>query len=509
MKISNFFGQLIRQKLRFLFSPRYFLFALLSSFIILSGCSESGGISANASGSQVAILTSIEITPTDPSIAIGTTQRFVATGIYSNGSNSDISALVTWRSSDTGIATVSNDSGSEGLTASVGVGSVTVAAEVNGVNGSTQLTVTPAVLTSLAITPTNPLIALGTDQQFTATGTYSDASTQDLTTAVTWNSSADGIATVSNAAGSEGRVTSVAVGDVTVGAAFSGVSTSTQLTVTPAVLVSLAITPTNPSIALGTNQQFIATGTYTDTTTQNLTAAVTWSSSDNGIATVSSALLSKGLATGVAVGTVTIGVALNGVSASTQLTVNSSVLASLAITPTNPSIALGTMQQFTATGTYTDATTQNLTSSVTWDSSAQGVAMISNADGSRGLATSAGVGPTTVRATEPTTGINASTMLTVTPAALVSLAVTPANPSIALGTDQQFTATGTYTDNTIQDLTSDVTWDSSARGVATISNADGSRGLASSAGVGPTTVKATDPTTGINASTPLTVTVPP
>jgi hypothetical protein len=182
---------------------------------------------------------------------------------------------------------------------------------------------------------------------------------------------------------------------------------------------------------------------------------------------------------------------------------------SLAITPANPSIALGTSQQFTATGTYTDTTTQDRTGFVNWESSVTGVATISNADGSRGLASSVGKGLTTVKATDPTTGINASTTLTVTDAALVSLVVTPANQSIALGTDLQFTALGTYTDNTIQDLTSVVTWDSSAQGVATISNADGSRGLASSAGVGPTMVKATDPTTGINASTPLTVTVPP
>ena len=62
--------------------------------------------------------------------------------------------------------------------------------------------------------------------------------------------------------------------------------------------------------------------------------------------------------------------------------------------------------------------------------------------------------------------------LTVVPVALVSIAVTPANPSIAKGLTQQFTATGTYTDDSTQNLTSQVTWASAATSVATITAAD-------------------------------------
>ena len=59
---------------------------------------------------------------------------------------------------------------------------------------------------------------------------------------------------------------------------MTGVPTaSTQtLTIGPAALVSIAITPADASIALGTNETFTATGTYTDGSTQNLTTAVTW-----------------------------------------------------------------------------------------------------------------------------------------------------------------------------------------------------------------------------------------
>src|SRR5258707_1034904 len=130
---------------------------------------------------------------------------------------------------------------------SVAPGQATIGAAFEGVSNSTTLTVSPATLVTLAITPTNPSIALGTNEAFTATGIYSDATTQDLTSLVTWSSSNPLVATVSNALGSLGLGTSVAPGQATIGAAFEGVSNSTTLTVSPATLVTLAITPTNPS----------------------------------------------------------------------------------------------------------------------------------------------------------------------------------------------------------------------------------------------------------------------
>ena len=53
-------------------------------------------------------------------------------------------------------------------------------------------------------------------------------------------------------------------------------------------------------------------------------------------------------------------------------------------------------------------------------------------------------------------------------AVLQSIAVTPANPAVAKGLTQQFTATGTFSDNTTQNLTSQVTWASATTSVATI-----------------------------------------
>ncbi|MBI3995985.1 MAG: Ig-like domain-containing protein, partial [Nitrospirae bacterium] len=175
--------------------------------------------------------------------------------------------------------------------------------------------VIPATLSSIAVTPINPSIALGLPRQFTATGTFSDTTTQDLTNAVTWTSSNLSVATV----GATGLAATLSVGTTTITATDSagGVSGSATLAVTAAQLVSIAVTPLNPSIAAGLTQQFTATGSYTDSSTQNLTASVAWSSSATGVATIGSA----GLAAGLVGGSTTITAASGIISGSTTLAV--------------------------------------------------------------------------------------------------------------------------------------------------------------------------------------------
>src|SRR5262245_63574770 len=139
-----------------------------------------------------------------------------------------------------------------------------------------------------------------------------------------------------------------------------------------ATLQSIAVTPANPSIAKGLTQQFTATGTFSDNSTQNLTNQVTWASATTSVATINS----TGLATGVAPGTSTISAMLGGVTGSTTLTVTAGGPQSSAVTPANPSLAKGLTQQFTATGTFSDNSTQNLTNQVTWASATPSVATI-------------------------------------------------------------------------------------------------------------------------------------
>ena len=87
------------------------------------------------------VLVSIGVTPVNSSIPIGSMRQFAAFGIYSDGSTQDITNSVTWSSSSPTVAQISNASGTKGLATGVNAGTTTIRASIDGVLGSTTLTV--------------------------------------------------------------------------------------------------------------------------------------------------------------------------------------------------------------------------------------------------------------------------------------------------------------------------------------------------------------------------------
>ena len=444
-------------------------------------------------------LASLAIAPSNPSIALGTSQQLTATGTFTDGSSQNLTAQVIWFSSSA-VATVSNDTGTQGFVTSASVGVTTLSATSGAINASVQLAVTPATLVSIAVTPAIPSIGLGANQQFTATGTFTDGSSQNITNSVQWSSSIPAVATISNAPATPGLALSTGTGSALITAASGAISGSTTLTVTPATLVSIALNPPALFLTTGVTQQMSATGTFTDGSAQDITATVAWTTSDPTIAVISPG----GLVTPVGNGAATITATVAGISGHATVSVGSTALVSISVSPAGPSIPLGMSQQFTATGTFSDSSTQDLTTMVYWTSSAPAVATVSDSLPIIGLASSGSVGSTTITASSGS--VSGSAQLTVSPAALVSISIAPQNPSIPLGSSQQFAATGFFTDGSSQDLTSTVTWTSSTSAVAVASNAPGTPGLVTSAGTGTASITATFGT--VSASTSLTVSAP-
>jgi len=450
-----------------------------------------------------AVLASIEVTPINAGIALGTTRQFTATGVYTDNTTQNLTQNVTWSSDNSGIAVISNAQGSHGLVKSLATGTTTIKATSASVQGSASLTITSATLMALDVTPAIPSIPAGLLQQFFATGTFSDGTTKDMTAEVTWNSTDAGVATVSNATGSNGLATTLVQGMATITAIFGNMSGSTLLTVTPATIIAIEVDPLDLSIPRGSIQQFTAAGILSDDAVIDLTPEVTWSSSATGVATVSNETGFEGIATTITPGTATITAAYQGLAGSATLTVTPAMLESIAISPVTSSIALGTFQQYNAIGTYSDNSTLDISDSVTWSSTSLSIAVISNAGGeTNGLATSTGVGSTTIKATSGSI-VSDSVTLTVTSATLQSITVTPTNTTIARKSTRQFTATGIFSDGSVQDLTTAATWSSSATTVAVISNASNSKGLATGVGIGSATITARFG--GITGSTTLTV----
>jgi trimeric autotransporter adhesin len=437
----------------------------LAVFLCLSFLSACGsGRLGPGIGSSPLALQSIQISPSETSISLGQNQQFTATGHYSDGSSKDITGSVTWASSNSGVVTIS----SSGLASSHSTGSAIITASSGNVSSTATLTVTvtKAVLVSIAVTPADAVLLLGTLQQFTATGTFSDGSVQDITDSVTWSSSNNSVVSIP----AHGLATARALGSVTISAISGSVTGSTTANVQSADLSFITIRPANKKIAQLTSQQFQAIGTYTDGSTHNITGQVSWTSSNTAVANIGN----RGLAKALTPGTTTITATLGSISGSTTLDVTNATIVSISVTPSGHTIAPGTKLAFTAIGLFSDNTTQVITRDSTWASDNHAVATVA------GGGTATAIGPGTANISATFDGVTGSAPLFVSSATLSSISVRPATALLAPTTSVQCVAIGTFSDGSTQVMTDIVTWTSSASQVASVSR--GGKVTAQSAG---------------------------
>ncbi|HEV7815148.1 MAG TPA: Ig-like domain-containing protein, partial [Janthinobacterium sp.] len=343
---------------------------------LLAGCGGSDQGLAPILGLSAANVVSLTVTPGAAGAAAGATQQFAATAKYSDGTTSDVSVGAVWTSAAPAVASVNAGSG---LASAIASGSAVISAAFGGQSASATLTVN-ATLKSIALLPPNPRIGTGASQQFIAMGSFSDGSVRDITTGTGFTSAAPAIARIGAATG---LAVGLTAGPSLITATSGALSASTTLTVSPAVLVSIALTPVNPTLQIGAVRQLAVTATYSDASTGDVTQSSVFSSAAPGVASVGA---SSGLATGISLGSTLVSASSGGQTASTTITVSDVTLASLAVTPANATIAVGATQQFVATASYSDNTTAIVSNSVTWSSSATSHATIAAGGLASGIA---------------------------------------------------------------------------------------------------------------------------
>src|SRR5271156_707408 len=230
--------------------------AILCAFVCFGmalSCGSGGAATASAK------LTQISISPANQTIAKGSTLQLSAIGTYDDGTTQAVGpsgilhrdnpspemetnngegnvkrsqppaptgksegtvtqalgSVVTWQTSQPAVATID----SQGVVTAMGPGVTQVSATYQGVTGTTPVTVGQPALMSIAVTPKQSSLPIGESERATATGSFSDGSTRDLTQSATWTSSTLNIASVS----AQGVVTGAGVGVVQVSAAYEGV----------------------------------------------------------------------------------------------------------------------------------------------------------------------------------------------------------------------------------------------------------------------------------------------
>ncbi|WP_020676830.1 ice-binding family protein [Geopsychrobacter electrodiphilus] len=187
---------------------------------------------------------------------------------------------------------------------------------------------TNKLLTSISVTPAASFVPINGIRQFTATASYDDGSTGDVTASSSWTSSTPAIATVGTIAPTTGLATGLTSGVSDITASFGGQTATATLTV--ATLTSLQVTPVSASVTLGGTRQYTARATYSDASIHIVTSdpATVWNSSIPGVATISA----NGLATGVADGTSNITATFGGLT-SAAVTLNVDATLPLIIIP--------------------------------------------------------------------------------------------------------------------------------------------------------------------------------
>ncbi|MBV9341195.1 MAG: Ig-like domain-containing protein [Acidobacteria bacterium] len=147
--------------------------------------------------------------------------------------------------------------------------------------GCTGFFVNPT-LSSLAIGPQNQTITNSRTLQLTATGTFSDGSTKDLTSKVIWSSGTPTCATINSTGLLTPAATVSGVCNTTVSAAFGTITpATTTVSVSAGTPTSITLTASTTTPAPNSSVTFKALATFPNSSTQqDITSSVTWINSD-------------------------------------------------------------------------------------------------------------------------------------------------------------------------------------------------------------------------------------
>ncbi len=403
---------------------------------------------------------------------INTSNTLQAIGIFSDGSKQLISDQVTWASSNSNVATISNDSKTAGQVNAIDLGSTDISATLNNIATSLTLKVIDATLTDIRLSPNALSLAAGTSSQLQATGTLSNGRIQDISDIVSWETNAPDILNISNT----GLVYGKTSGNATITASFNGISASSTITVDSAALVSIQVSNQDARIANNTKLALTATGIYSNGTHQDITRDVLWQSDKPAIVFVSNTVDKKGFAYSLSEGSAIISATLGEISGTTSITVNKKTLDGITILfDGSNQLAAGNEIGLSAVGNYSDGSTLDISDQVTWQASDKNICQVSTAEDNYGILQAVSAGACNITAKASNTGVFSTLLFTVTDATLQSISISPDPVSMAKGTSVQLIATGTYSDTSISDISNQVDWQANNT-IVNVSNQNGSKG---------------------------------
>lgn len=471
---------------------------------IIFAASEGVSGSASVTVSQIPV-SRVVVTPSTASITVGGFVQLGVEALDAQG-NTLTGRVVAWSSSNQAIAVVS----STGRVQSVSPGTVAITATVEGISGTSTVTMTNVPVASVLVTPSSATLVIG--QSTTLLATPRDAQGNQLVGRSTaWTSSNPAIATVSAATGD---VTALAVGTVQVTATCEGITGTSAITVTSVPVGGVSVSPVVASLNAGQTQSL--TVTVRDAGNNLLVGrTVSFASTNPAAATVAPASGTTNavgqafaIITAVSAGATTITASSGGQQATSTITVAVVPIASIVVTPSAPSVVEGRTVQLTATAL--DAGGAPLTGrTIVWASNNPNVSVSQS-----GLVTAiANIGgqAATVTASSPGGGLGGTSpsgavTVTVVLAPVATVTVTPSPAAVTVGAATTLALTLKDAGNLALNLAGrTITWTSQNTAIATVTSAGVVTGVA--AGATTVTVSAGSPQQATAVTQIVTVTV--
>ncbi|HKT07315.1 MAG TPA: Ig-like domain-containing protein [Gemmatimonadaceae bacterium] len=422
----------------------------------------------------------IRMQPTSASVPLGGHVSFQAVAVDNSGDPVS-GQSVTWSSQDTTVAVVD----ANGNVSTKKIGSTQIVASGDSKVGTASVNVMPPAVASVQLTPSSADILVGDVLQLVATPRDADGNALTGRT-ITWSSSNQAVATVS----SSGSVSGVAQGTAVITATSEGVSSTSDITVSPLEPDTVVVSPS--SVSIQPKQTAQLTANVRNSQGQTMTTTVSWLSGDPTLASVSG----SGLVTGLSSGTTTVTASAGKKKTKVKVVVAQSVAASVTVSPSSISLTQGGTQQLQAT--VKDDSGNVLTGSIiTWSSNDTSAATVS----STGMVTARGAGNATITALSSGVSGTASVAVQALAAPVASVSMSPTSASLVTGDTITFTATPRDSTGTALGGRT-ITWASSNTSVAKVSGT----GLVTAVAVGSASITATSEgkigTAGVTVSAP-------
>ncbi len=348
-----------------------------------------------------------------------------------------------------------------------------IMALVMGGCGSSDSGDAAPTLEKLEIKPADSSVPVGVNIKFYANAVYSDGSEKDVTVSAKWNSSNPAVAEINGTGAAASIARTLQPGTVTVTAVYEDINATTTLNVLEAELTAISLTfangGTQATVPNGYSGDLIATASYTDGTSADITDKVAYDF-NNSVVDING----TGHIKTVSVGSTEVFATLDGIN-SNQVDVNvtAAILKALQIQPNNNTMKIDETKQLIALGTFSDGSIRNIASDVSWNSSDTSIVTVD----SNGRITAISAGDANIIATSETNNsISNTASVTVSPALLTALKIVKADNTqfatddeFIVGETRQLKAVGDFDDGTTNvDITEYVVWTAGANGTVSV-----------------------------------------